>query len=121
MRLRKVVWSSSLLVLLLGATAAAQATDTLWDTYSDTWVGEDALGHALATNKDVGPPRPNKQTGIFYYLWLGSNYGNGPYDNTRILAQDPDALNHPAGPDGPGDRQVHGGRMTRPRRRGQAT
>ena len=69
-----------------------------WDTYSDTWVGVDALGRALPTYEQVGGPRGNKQVGIFYYLWLGSGHDNGPYDVSKILAADPDARNHPDSP-----------------------
>lgn len=59
----------SVLAFMLPAAAAfAQTSARPWDTYSDTWAGEDALGRALPTNKDVGPPRPNKQIGIFYVL-----------------------------------------------------
>ncbi len=80
------------------AVPAHSSPAPAWDTYSDTWVGVDALGRALPTNKQVGPPRPNKQVGIFYFLWLTGDHNDGPYDNTKILAQDPDVLNHPDSP-----------------------
>lgn len=81
---------------MLGAARAQ--TPPVWDTYSDTWVGEDALGRALPTSKDVGPPRPNKHAGIFYYLWLGGDNASGPFNNTEILQKDPDALHKPDSP-----------------------
>jgi hypothetical protein len=39
-----------------------------WDTFADTWVATDGLGRLLPTNDAVGPPRPNRTVGIFYYL-----------------------------------------------------
>lgn len=97
-------------LLLMGSLAKASpapavpakmpltAPTPAWDTYSDTWAGVDGLGRALPTFAQVGPPRRNKQVGIFYYLWLTANHDNGPYDVTRILTQDPDALKHPNSP-----------------------
>lgn len=38
--------------LAVGDVKAADA----WDTFSDTWVGEDALGRARAAGKAVGLP-----------------------------------------------------------------
>lgn len=66
-----------------------------WDTFSDTWVASDALGRALPTGVECGPPR-DKTVAIFYFLWLT---GDGPvYDNTKLVAANPD---HPAyGPPG---------------------
>jgi len=69
-----------------------------WDTYSDTWVGEDALGRPIPTAREVGGPKTNKQTGIFYYLWLGGDNATGPFNNTEILKRDPDAMNKPDSP-----------------------
>ena len=44
-------------------------TAPAWDTFADTWVGTDPLGRALPTFDEVGPPKPNKSVGIFYYIW----------------------------------------------------
>lgn len=38
------------------------------DTYSDTYVGFDALGRALPTFSDVGGPK-DKAVGMFYFPW----------------------------------------------------
>lgn len=63
------------------------------DVYADSWVGTDALGRTLPTFAEVGPPRANRQVGLFYFLWVNqgvSNAGDNPvYDNTRILAENP--------------------------------
>ena len=63
-----------------------------WDTFSDTWVATDALGRRLPTYEEVGPPRPDRFVGIFYFLWLGAHVNGGPWDVTKILAQDPQAM-----------------------------
>ena len=72
-----------------GAAAIAQPA---WDTFSDTWVATDGLGRALPTALDVGAPRQDHFVGIFYFLWLGQHGDAGPYDITKILAADPDAM-----------------------------
>ncbi len=58
-----------------------------WDTFSDTWVATDRLGRSLPSASEVGTPRPGRQVGIFYFLWLT---GQGPvYDLTQMLAANP--------------------------------
>lgn len=84
-----------LLTLALGPGPSRAATR---DLYSDTWVATDALGRTLPTQKETGPPRPNKTVGMFYFLTFDGG-GDGPYDNTQILKAHPEALNdvhHPA-------------------------
>jgi len=76
------------------ATEAAPA----WDTFSDTWVATDSLARRLPTGAEVGPPRPDRTVGIFYFLWHGAHIQGGPYDVTKILAQDPDAMRKPESP-----------------------
>ena len=66
--------------------------DVLWDTFSDTWAATDALGRRVPTYEDVGPPRADRVVGIFYFLWHGAHVRGGPYDVTKILAQDPQAM-----------------------------
>lgn len=65
-----------------------------WDTFSDTWAATDALGRSLPTYDQVGPPRPDRWVGLFYFLWHGAHVNGGPYDISKILRQDPDAINH---------------------------
>jgi hypothetical protein len=53
--------------------------------------------------EEVGPVRPGRFVGIFYFLWHNdhgsrNSAGDGPFDVARILAQDPDALKKPASP-----------------------
>ena len=62
------------------------------DLYSDTWVATDALGRSVPLGAEVGPPRPNKTVGMFYFLTFDPG-GDGPYDNTEILKAHPEALN----------------------------
>ena len=109
-RIRRGVWLTALAGLALGRlSATAQvfpsedlgsrgSTVTAWDTFSDTWVATDALERHLPLAVDVGPPRPERSVGIFYFLWLGPHVNGGPYDITRILAQDPTAMQNPASP-----------------------
>jgi hypothetical protein len=81
------------LTLALAATSAE-----LRDTFADTWVATDALGRKLPTAREVGPPRPDRTVGMFYFLWHGPHIKGGPYDVTRILARDPAAMQKPDSP-----------------------
>ena len=91
---------ASLLMFVVLADAPARAEqpsrgsrqEPVWDTLSDTWVATDALGRAVATHAATGPPRPDRWVGIFYFLWHGAHVNGGPWDNTRILRMDPDAM-----------------------------
>ena len=82
----------------LVALSAAAGETPLWDTLSDTWGATDALGRRVPTAPEVGPPRPDRFVGIFYFLWLGAHVAGGPHDVTRILGQDPEALGKPSSP-----------------------
>jgi hypothetical protein len=65
------------------------------DNFSDTWVATDALGRKVPTFPEVPPPRADRTVGIFYFLWHGAHVRGGPFDVTKILAQDPQALKKP--------------------------
>ena len=67
-------------------------------TMPDTWTATDALGRTVSTAEIVGPPRKDRFVGMFYFLWLGEHGRGGPYDVTKILAQDPEAMNKPDSP-----------------------
>jgi len=67
------------------------------------WPAVDALGRALPLAAEVGPPKPDRLVGIFYFLWhekgmIRARPGGGPYDVSQILAADPDALRHATTP-----------------------
>jgi len=81
-------------VLMQAALAAGERVGT----YPDTWTATDSLGRTVLSHDQVGPPRPGKTVGIFYFLWLGQHHSEGPYDITRILAAHLDALSQPTTP-----------------------
>jgi len=66
------------------------------------WPATDALGRTLPLAGEVGPPKPNRFVGIFYFI----NHEDtprcellaGPYDIARIFAREPDVLKNPASP-----------------------
>src|SRR4051812_2403418 len=92
----------SMLMLCLLIAAPAQADPTAGNPVSP-WPATDALGRKLPTPDEVGPTRPNRYVGIFYFLWLNertnkSPHEDGPYDVSKILARDPDALKKPDSP-----------------------
>ena len=81
------------MVFFSGRSIRAQQEDSkVWDNYSDTWMATDTLGRNLSTHEQVGPPRPDRFVGIFYFLWHGAHVKGGPFDVGRILAIDPGAM-----------------------------
>jgi hypothetical protein len=61
------------------------------------WPATDGLGRELPLAAEVGPPRGGRFVGMFYFLWhVGycprSELLQGPYDVSKILARDPEAL-----------------------------
>lgn len=80
--------ATALLVFTHGPASAAPPDG---DVFADSWVATDALGRSLPTFADVGPPRENRNVGLFYFLWVNhdeSNRGDSPvYDITKLLAE----------------------------------
>jgi len=64
------------------------------------WPAVDALGRALPDSGQTGPLRTDRFVGIFYFLWIGQHGSNdiGPFDVSKIMAEHPDALQHPTSP-----------------------
>jgi hypothetical protein len=67
------------------------------------WPATDELGRSLPDPGAVGPPKHGRFVGIFYFLCHDNRGGkspnwDGPYDVSRILATDPDALKKPDSP-----------------------
>lgn len=77
-----------LFVLMLMAS-----TTTSFDLMSDTWAATDGLGRSTPTT--VPLPRTNRFVGIFYFLWLGFETSEGPYDISKILKTYPNAMQEP--------------------------
>ncbi|MBE0536215.1 MAG: hypothetical protein IH624_11155 [Phycisphaerae bacterium] len=77
-----------------GLSAAAEVELTAhapdWNLYSDTWAATDALGRRLPGYAECGPFREDRFVGMFYWTWHTHHAGRGPYDNSRILAENPD-------------------------------
>jgi hypothetical protein len=60
---------------------------------SDTWTGTDGLGRSIPN--DVRPPQVNRFVGVFYFLWLGFETTDGPFDVSKILTAHPNAMQEP--------------------------
>ena len=59
------------------------------------WPATDALGRELPLTAEVGPPKTDRFVGIFYPIWTGDEYSYGPYDISKILAEQPDMRTAP--------------------------
>ncbi|CAF1533115.1 unnamed protein product, partial [Adineta steineri] len=64
-------------------------TDPSFTTKPDTWAACDGLDRVLPTYEQVGDIKPNKFTGIFYFLWAENeaSFKTGPHDVTQILTK----------------------------------
>ncbi|MBL7188387.1 MAG: hypothetical protein ISS70_18840 [Phycisphaerae bacterium] len=76
--------------LLVAVLSLACPAFSQRDLFSDTWVATDALGRQLPGYEECGPVRENRTVGIFYFLWLGQHGTAGPFDITKLLAENPD-------------------------------
>lgn len=57
----------------------------------DTWGAVDALGRVLPDYRQVGPPKPDKTVGIFYFT-ANNEPGHPILNNAAILAKNPNAI-----------------------------
>ena len=106
MKLRRVCQTAACFIAWLasGAFATAQ-TVSISPNPGVPWPATDALGRRVLTSVDppARPLRPDRFVGIFYFLWH-DDYGakrsgsDGPFDVSKILTRDKDALHHPASP-----------------------
>jgi len=59
------------------------------------WPATDALGRELPLTAEVGLPKKDRFVGIFYLPWTGDEFSYGPYDISKILADQPDMQTTP--------------------------
>lgn len=98
MKLRCFGW----FVVLVSLTAFSAAED-LAALPGVPWPATDGLGRSLPLADDVGEVRGDRFVGMFYFLWHSapagkSPYWDGPYDISKILSREPDALSKPDSP-----------------------
>lgn len=72
------------------------ADDTAETQCGVPWPATDALGRELPLADEVGRPKNQRFVGIFYLPWIGDDYSYGPYDMTKILAEQPDMRTAPS-------------------------
>lgn len=79
------------LSIYLPNTSAQEAVE---ETPSGVWTSTDALGRKLPTFEQVGPKRPDKFIGIFYWTWHDPMNARGePINNQLITQLYPEAIN----------------------------
>ena len=67
------------------------------DVFSDTWAASDALGRRLPTQAEVGPPRPDRKVGIFYFICNIHGGSETPRDVSKVIAANPGNFTFEAG------------------------
>jgi hypothetical protein len=97
LRFRHLLAASVAASAFLASPALAQDSR---DLYSDTWVAMDTLGRQLPVGGESGVPTPraDRFVGMFYFLTHGEHGRLGPFDITKILAKDPEAMQKPDSP-----------------------
>jgi len=93
-------WLAGVFLLLTGVAFAQSAVTN--SNPGTPWPATDALGRALPTASEVGPLKPGRFVGIFYFL---THHGipknpaaDEPYNVAHILAADPNAAATPTSP-----------------------
>ncbi|MFY0651787.1 MAG: hypothetical protein JXQ96_07120 [Cyclobacteriaceae bacterium] len=59
------------------------------DIKADTWVAADALGRELPNYEEVGPQKDDRYVGMFYFMTHLNEGKPGPFDVTKIKAENP--------------------------------
>ena len=108
MKSAHIVLSVSILFLAVSLATAEESSAVP----GVPWPATDGLGRSLPLIGEVGPSRSDRFVGIFYFLWHNADSGkspnwDGPYDISKILLQDPDALGKPDSPLWGGVGQYH--------------
>lgn len=70
-----------------------QAYTGSYSAVDGTYGGVDDLGRYLTADYQTTSERSDRYVGIFYFLWQGEHGTSGPYDNTKIVANTPSAIN----------------------------
>lgn len=97
LRRARVLTSSAAIALSAVITIASEPEPGV------SWPATDALGRTLPLIEEAGPLRKDRFVGIFYFLTHDEPIGiapgtDGPYDISKIIARDPQALLHPDSP-----------------------
>jgi hypothetical protein len=85
-------------------TKAADSNTNQQDRMSDnpgvSWPAMDDLNRVLPMPDQAGPRKAGRFVGIFYFLWIGQHgpVELGPFDVSKIMAENPDALERPTCP-----------------------
>jgi len=77
-------------VIYQGEIDQEKKHDAARDIMSDTWVATDALGRELALYEEAGAEKGERYVGMFYFMTHLNPDGEGPYDVTQILAENPE-------------------------------
>ncbi len=85
--------------MIFAAAIVLAALSAPCDIASDTWVATDGLGRSLPTAAEAGLPRTNRTVAVFYFINRPTDENvPGPFDVSKILSADPDALKKPDSP-----------------------
>ena len=86
-----------------GPAVRAQASPQIPLSNADC-TASDALGRRLPSYAEVGPPKPSRRVGLFYWQWHGDDRWGPDYDVTKFLKTHPGFQDFQAHPKvGPGN------------------
>ncbi|MGD8777361.1 MAG: DUF5722 domain-containing protein [Ignavibacteria bacterium] len=74
----------------LGEIDQNKKRNSFRDIKSDTWVATDALGRKLPGYDECGSIKDDRFVGMFYFMTHIQHGGNGPFDVTKIVKENPE-------------------------------
>ncbi|MBV9848314.1 MAG: hypothetical protein JO250_01370 [Armatimonadetes bacterium] len=99
--MRPLLLAVMLAGMLLPALAPVRAQNSPQIAINNAdWTATDDLGRTLPTYAQVGPPKPHRWVGLFYWLWHGPDRWGLNYDVTKFLKTHPGFRDFQAYPPG---------------------
>ena len=95
-----LLWAVVLALLLAGRTPGGAQNSPQLPISNGDWTATDDLGRTLPTCAEVGPPKPNRWVGLFYWQWHGPDRWGPNYNVTEFLQTHPGFRDFQAYPPG---------------------
>lgn len=103
---RCLFWTGLVAITLLSSLSlrGTAQNSLILQVHNANWVATDDLNRTLPTYAEVGPPKPNRWVGMFYWHWHGPDRWGPDYNVTEFMKTHPGFSNFQAfPPNAPGD------------------